>query len=95
MCCSEKCHHAKYIISNTTYLFAAGGSQGQAGGSTNINVGSSPTIFPNGSAALSYTSLTGQNSHSINVVFNGDASGWGVGGNMFWFNLTFTASAVG
>ena len=63
-------------------------------GPSNINVGSSPTILPNGGAALSYTSLTGQNSHSINVIFNGDASGWGVGGDMFWFNLTFTASAV-
>jgi hypothetical protein len=62
--------------------------------STIINVGSTPTILPNGSAALSYTSLTGQNSHSINVIFNGDFSGWGVGGDMFWFNLTFTASAV-
>ena len=66
-----------------------------AGGSTNINVGSSPTIFPNGSAPLTYTSLTGQDSHSINVIFNGDFSGWGVGTDMFWFNLTFTASAVG
>ena len=66
-----------------------------AGGSTNINVGSSPTIFPNGSAPLAYTSLTGQDSHSINVIFNGDFSGWGVGTDMFWFNLTFTASAVG
>ena len=61
----------------------------------NINVGSSPTIFPNGSASLSYTSLTGNDSNVVTVIFNGDSGGWGVGGDMFWFNLTFTASAVG
>jgi hypothetical protein len=65
-----------------------------SGGSSNINVGSSPTILPNGGAALSYTSLTGNSSHSITAIFNGDHAGWGVGSDMFWFNLTFTASAV-
>ena len=86
---------AEIFLSGTTFTDTDSLRVNIVAGANNINVGSSPTILPNGGAALSYTSLTGQNSHSINVVFNGDASGWGVGGNMFWFNLTFTASAVG
>jgi hypothetical protein len=51
-----------------------------------------PFLFPNGSAALEPTSILNSGTASVTLVFNGDGSGWGAGGNMFWFNLTFSAN---
>jgi hypothetical protein len=60
-------------------------------GSNPMNV-SSVVIFPNGSAALNPTSISGNLTSSVTLTFNGDSSGWGLGStNMFFFNLTFTA----
>jgi hypothetical protein len=57
-----------------------------------INV-TSPLIFPNGSAALAPTSISGNLSPTVTLTFNGDSSGWGLGStNMFFFNLTFSAT---
>lgn len=56
-----------------------------------INV-TSPLIFPNGSAALAPTSISGNLSPTVTLTFNGDSSGWGLATNMFFFNLTFSAT---
>ena len=52
---------------------------------------SSPFLFPNGGAALSPTSITGNGTTSVTLVFNGDLSGWG-DPTMISFNFTFSAN---
>jgi len=59
-----------------------------SGSPTYIN---NPVIFPNGSAALVPTNVTGEGTNSVTLTFNGDGGGWGAGGDMFWFNLSFSA----
>ena len=85
---------AEIYLSGTTFTNTDSLKVNIVAEANNIDVGISPTIFPNGGASLSYTSLTGNSSHSVIAIFNGDHAGWGVGVDMFWFNLTFTASAV-
>jgi len=52
---------------------------------------SNPFVFPNGGAALSPTSITGDGTTSVTLVFNGDLSGWGEP-IMTFFNFTFSAN---
>jgi hypothetical protein len=57
-----------------------------------INV-SNIFLFPNGSAAIEPTSISGNLSPTVTLTFNGDNSGWGLGTDpMFFFNLTFSAT---
>ena len=57
-------------------------------GSNPMNV-SNIFLFPNGSAAIEPTSISGNLTSSVTLTFS---SGWGLGStNMFFFNLTFTA----